>query len=75
MTVSQREYDRSVFINCSFYARYTPLFEAIVFTVYNCHFYPLCARERMNSGQLRLDKIVEMIRDARYSIHDLSRTD
>lgn len=75
MTVSQREYDRNVFINCPFDAQYTPLFEAIVFTVYDCHFYPLCARSRMNSGQIRLDKIVEMIRDARYSIHDLSRTE
>lgn len=75
MTVSQSEYERSVFINCPFDARYVPLFEAIVFTVYSCHFRPLSARERMNSGQIRLDKIVELIGNARYSIHDLSRTE
>jgi hypothetical protein len=75
MTVSQNQYDRNVFINCPFDARYTPLFEAIVFTVFNCHFRPLCALERMNSAQIRFDKIVEMIGSARYSIHDLSRTE
>ena len=75
MTVSQSRYDRNVFINCPFDARYTPLFEAIVFTVYNCHFYPLCARDRMDSGEIRLDKIVGLIGNARYSIHDLSRTE
>jgi hypothetical protein len=54
MTVSQSQYDRSVFINCPFDARYTPLFEAIVFAVFNCHFRPLCARERRNLNHERL---------------------
>jgi hypothetical protein len=75
MTVSQSQYDRSVFINCPFDEQYTPLFEAIVFTIFDCSFQPLCARKRMNSGQVRIDKIVELIRDSRYSIHDLSRTE
>jgi hypothetical protein len=36
-------------------------------------FAPRLANERVDSGENRLDKIVEMIRGSRYSIHDLSR--
>src|SRR6185436_7486377 len=75
MTVSKTLYEQNVFINCPFDSDYAPLFEAIVFTVADCGFRPICARERMNSGQVRLEKIIELIRDSRYSIHDLSRTE
>jgi len=67
-------YARSVFVNCPFDDEYTPLFEAMIFTIFDCDFRPVCARERMNSAQMRLDKILGMIRDSQYSIHDLSRT-
>jgi hypothetical protein len=67
-------YARNVFINCPFDRRYTPLFEAIVFTVHYVGFLPKCARERMDSSQIRLHKIVELIAASRYAIHDLSRT-
>ena len=73
MSVPARQYNQNVFINCPFDAQYAPIFEAIVFAVADCGFRPVCARERMNSGQVRIDKIIELIRDARYSIHDLSR--
>src|SRR4051794_11626672 len=46
----------------------------MIFTIFDCGFRPVCARERMNSAQMRLDKILGMIRDSQYSIHDLSRT-
>jgi hypothetical protein len=75
MAVSARQYSENVFINCPFDRDYSALFDAIVFTVTDCGFRPLCARERMNSAQIRLDKIVDLIRDSRYSIHDLSRTE
>lgn len=68
------EYDRNVFINCPFDAAYTPLFEAIVFAVNDAGFRPRCARERLDSSQIRLQKIFELIAASRYSIHDLSRT-
>jgi len=75
MTVSTRQYNQNVFINCPFDSQYEPIFEAVVFAIANCGFRPVCARERMNSGQVRMDKIIELIRDARYSIHDLSRVE
>ena len=68
------EYDRNVFINCPFDTAYTPLFEAIVFAVNDAGFRPKCARERLDSSQIRLQKIFALIAASRYSIHDLSRT-
>ncbi len=67
-------YFQSVFINCPFDEEYTPIFEAIVFTILTCGFRPLCARQRLNSAEVRLDKLVDLIRQSKYSIHDLSRT-
>lgn len=68
------EYARNVFINCPFDDDYAPLFEAIVFAINDAGFRPKCARERLDSSQIRLQKIIEMISASRYSIHDLSRT-
>jgi hypothetical protein len=68
------EYDHSVFINCPFDVEYTPLFEAVVFAINDAGFRAKCARERLDSSQLRLQKIIELISSSRYSIHDLSRT-
>jgi len=68
------EFERNVFINCPFDAEYAPIFEAIVFAVHDCGFRPKSARERLDSSQIRLQKIYGLIRDSLYSIHDLSRT-
>ena len=69
------EYERNVFINCPFDDEYTPIFEAVVFTIQACGFRTVCARSRLNSSEVRLEKILEIIVDCRYSIHDLSRTE
>ena len=68
------EYEQNVFINCPFDDDYAPLFEAIVFAISDAGFRPKCARERLDSSQVRLQKIIELISASRYSIHDLSRT-
>lgn len=39
----------------------------------DCELNPRLASERLDSGEVRLDKIVELIRASRLSIHDLSR--
>jgi hypothetical protein len=69
------EYQRNVFINCPFDDAYTPIFEAIVFTIQASGLRAMCARSRLNSGEVRLHKIIEIIGDCRYSVHDLSRTE
>jgi hypothetical protein len=67
-------YDENVFINCPFDKEYAPIFEAVVFAVFDAGFRPSCARERLDSSQVRLHKIVSLIGMSRFSIHDLSRT-
>jgi hypothetical protein len=61
-----------IFINCPFDEAYRPIFEAIVFTVTGLGFVPRCALEVQDSGEIRLDKILRIISECRFAIHDLS---
>lgn len=70
----RKSYNRSVFINCPIDYEYRPLFYAVVFTVIRCDFYPRCAEEEADSSEIRLNKILRMISECKYGIHDLSRT-
>lgn len=49
------------------------MLEAILFCIVDCNLDPRIATERLDSGEIRLDKIVQLIRESRFSIHDLSR--
>jgi hypothetical protein len=68
-------YGRCVFINCPFDDPYRPILHAIVFAVFDCGFVPRCALEASDGGQVRLEKIVALIRGCRFGIHDISRTE
>lgn len=67
------EKNNNVFLNCPYDAAYKDLFFATVFAVLCCGKTPRCALERIDSGENRLDKIFGLIRQSRYSIHDLCR--
>ena len=75
MAATDPKFDRNVFINCPFDAAYAPIFEALVFAVFDAGFHPRSARERLDSSEIRLHKIIDLIRRCRFSIHDLSRTE
>ncbi len=75
MPVTPAEYKLNVFINCPFDEEYRPLFEAILFTVQMAGFKPRCALEASNAGQNRLNKIMRIIMECNYGIHDISRTE
>lgn len=66
-------YRRGVFVNCPFADSYKPIRDALIFAVHACHLRPRCALEASNFGQTRVDKIVALIRDCRWGIHDLSQ--
>lgn len=72
-THSNTGFDRSVFINCPFDEDFRPILEAIAFCIVDCGLSPRLSTERLDSGEARLAKIVELMRESRYSIHDLSR--
>lgn len=67
-----KDYDRNVFINCAFDANFLNIFRAIVFVVHDCGFIARCALETGNKDGVRIDKIVKIIEQCRYGIHDLS---
>ena len=71
--MQNQKYDESIFINCPFDSKYKPLFEAVVFAIYDCGFVARCALEEDDGSQIRLQKIYQIISKCRLGIHDLSR--
>ncbi len=67
-------YEDSVFLNCPFDPAYQPLFQALIFAVHDCGYVARCALEVEDSGQVRIQKIEQIIADCRLAIHDISRT-
>jgi hypothetical protein len=61
-----------VFINCPFDPGYRPIFNAIVFTVYDLGFVARCALEEDDATDFRLSKIERIIENCKFGIHDLS---
>jgi hypothetical protein len=66
-------YESNVFVNCPFDANYLALLRPLLFTIVDLGYRPRIATERSDSGENRLDKICELIRQSKFSIHDLSR--
>lgn len=52
---------------------YLPLLKCLLFTIKKIGLTPRPALERHDSGEVRLQKIKQLIEESRYSIHDLSR--
>ena len=66
-------YESNVFINCPFDKEYYALLRPLLFTIIYLGYNPRIASERSDSAENRVDKICELIRDSKYSIHDFSR--
>lgn len=67
--------NRQVFINCPLDPDYYPLLEAIAFAVCACGYVPRFASEKVDSGRSRLARIVDLIDQCAFSLHDISRTE
>jgi len=64
----------NIFINCPFDNQYlSTLLKPMLYTLLDFGFEPQLALNRSDSGEIRLNKIVELIKKSTYSIHDLSR--
>lgn len=68
-----RTFNNSIFVNCPFDKSYRSLQDALIFTLVYLGFKPRIASESSDSLQVRLDKIKNLIKASRYSIHDISR--
>ena len=71
----QVTYTRNVFLNCPFDEVYQPIFQAIIFTVFDCGYTPRCSLEIEDSSEVRIDKIIKVISECKFGIHDISRTE
>lgn len=69
----QSGFNSSVFINCPFDDDYLVLLRPLLFSVITIGFTPRISSERSDSVESRIDKISGLIRESRFSIHDLTR--
>jgi hypothetical protein len=67
--------ERDVFINCPFDRKYRPLLRALLFAIYDCGFRARSALEVEDSGEVRFQKIVRIISESPFAIHDISRVE
>src|SRR5688572_24411845 len=63
----------NVFVNCPFDDEYLPLLRPLLFCIIYVGLTPRIALEALDSGAPRFQKIVELIKQSKYAIHDLSR--
>ena len=75
--VSRKRADTAldVFINCPFDVDYRPIFNAMIYTVVRSGYRVRCAMETDDAAENRLGKIIQIIGQCRYGIHDISRTE
>jgi hypothetical protein len=66
-------YGDSVFLNVPFDSRFKRIFDSLVFAVHDCGFTARSALEVEDSGQARVDKILDIIDQSKFGIHDISR--
>ena len=66
-------YEDSVFLNVPFDSRYACLFNALVFAIHDCGFVARSALEVEDSGQARVEKILNIIGECKFGVHDISR--
>jgi len=66
-------FEKNVFINCPFDITYiNDLLKPMLYVIIKNGYNPRLTLEISDSGQLRLEKITDIIKDCRYGIHDLS---
>jgi hypothetical protein len=66
-------FDKNVFVNCPFDDDYRQLLLSIIFTIKYLGFNPRLSLERADSAESRIEKIVGLINESKFGIHDLSR--
>ena len=67
------DFQKNVFVNCPFDDDYRQLLLSVIFTVKHLGYNPRLSLERADSAESRIEKIVGLINQSKYGIHDLSR--
>jgi hypothetical protein len=71
--MQKNNFAKNVFINCPFDKEYEPFKRALLFTLIYLGYQPLISSANLDSGEIRLQKICDLIEKSKFSIHDLSR--
>jgi hypothetical protein len=66
-------YEDSVFLNVPFDTKYSRIADALVFAIHDCGFTARSAFEIEDSGQARVEKILNIVEESKFGIHDISR--
>jgi hypothetical protein len=75
LTSSTSNRSIGVFINCPFDKQFQPLHDAIIFAVSYCQLQVRSGLLLADSGETRLMRILRLLEQSRFSIHDLSRVE
>lgn len=67
------DFEKNVFVNCPFDDDFRQILLGVVFTIIYFGYRPRLALERADSAQSRIEKILGLIEDSKFGIHDLSR--
>ena len=67
------DFEKNVFINCPFDDDFRQLLLGIVFTIAYFGYKPRLALENADSSDSRIQKILSLIEESKFGIHDLSR--
>lgn len=67
------EFEKNVFVNCPFDDDFRQLLLGIIFTIIYFGYKPRLSLERADSAESRIQKILELIEESKFGIHDLSR--
>lgn len=68
-------YELSIFLNVPFDEDYKPIFDALIYAVYDCGFIPRSALEADDGASVRFKKVQDLIAASQFAIHDVSRTE
>jgi hypothetical protein len=66
-------YEKNVFINCPYDRNYNDLLRKMIFTITFLGYKVQIVSGNQNSGELRINKILELVKLSKFSIHDISR--
>ncbi len=70
---SRGDFHSNVFINCPFDEDYTQLLRPLLFSAVRAGLTVRIASETFDSGVARIHRICDLVRESKYSVHDLSR--
>lgn len=66
-------FKKNIFVNCPFDVMYiNDLLKPMIYVIFKNGLSPRLSLEVSDSGQVRLEKIIEILKACKYSIHDLS---